>query len=617
MRGVGREEDLLARFRRDGDARAMEELVAATRPRLVAIARRIGAPQDADDSVQAAYHALLRHAAGGASDELSGADGGTPLGSVQGSVHASALGSVTGWLVRAVVRIAYRRKAASRRDVALAARLARPHDGAAADDSADDSAARAEVRRIVRREVHRLPAKYRDAVILHHLEGVPVADAARLLDVPEGTVKTHVRRGRLLLRSRLEPSLVHGALFVPWVLADGVRVVAASADVAGGVVVKSKLAAAVAVAFAFGAGIGVGAVATHAVGGPGGAAERDVAAAPPSAGDSRAADRAPRQGTSAAARPESAGDRGVGARSGRAAAPDADAVRAIVRAEIEQMFAEAASALPESTRRAMLAGGSPPERGAAGASAPKLPAPVEGEARAAVAASLASMRKLLIERDIVYEFDAKAFPAQPDPARFERYPDERAWPKRVLGWIETDAAKYRPAGGDGAGFDGRASGAWVFAGPLTTKITAEGYASLVLLDGLAPSGVVSCLSYATLRSDGNVDGKVFFDSYATAFVRGGVSGSIDTKSYFNLLVEGPFSGALTADSSCNVYLLGGFSGRLVLGSGRSMVFIAGYTPRSALDGVSGKGGLIVLESSDLAPGEHRVGSCNVRVGSAR
>ncbi len=50
----------LNRFLHAGDARAMEEFVATTRPRLLKAARRIGAPQDADDSVQAAYHALLQ-----------------------------------------------------------------------------------------------------------------------------------------------------------------------------------------------------------------------------------------------------------------------------------------------------------------------------------------------------------------------------------------------------------------------------------------------------------------------------------------------------------------------------------------------------------------------------
>jgi hypothetical protein len=52
--------DLLRRFVRDGDVAAMEDIVRRTRPRLLRIARRIGGAQDAEDSVQTAYHALLR-----------------------------------------------------------------------------------------------------------------------------------------------------------------------------------------------------------------------------------------------------------------------------------------------------------------------------------------------------------------------------------------------------------------------------------------------------------------------------------------------------------------------------------------------------------------------------
>ena len=51
--------ELLHSFFEHGDAAAMEEIVRQTRGRLIAAARRIGNPQDAEDSVQATYHALL------------------------------------------------------------------------------------------------------------------------------------------------------------------------------------------------------------------------------------------------------------------------------------------------------------------------------------------------------------------------------------------------------------------------------------------------------------------------------------------------------------------------------------------------------------------------------
>ena len=50
---------LLEQFVAARDASAMEAFVAQTQRRLLGIARRIGARQDAEDTVQAAYHALL------------------------------------------------------------------------------------------------------------------------------------------------------------------------------------------------------------------------------------------------------------------------------------------------------------------------------------------------------------------------------------------------------------------------------------------------------------------------------------------------------------------------------------------------------------------------------
>ena len=49
-----------------------------------------------------------------------------------------------------------------------------------------------------------LPAKYRTAIHLHYFEGLSVAEMAQTLDVPEGTVKSQLSRGRALLRDMLE-----------------------------------------------------------------------------------------------------------------------------------------------------------------------------------------------------------------------------------------------------------------------------------------------------------------------------------------------------------------------------------------------------------------------------
>jgi RNA polymerase sigma-70 factor (ECF subfamily) len=48
---------------------------------------------------------------------------------------------------------------------------------------------------------------YRQALVLHHLIGLPVAEVATELGIPEGTVKTRLARGRRRLAEALgEPS---------------------------------------------------------------------------------------------------------------------------------------------------------------------------------------------------------------------------------------------------------------------------------------------------------------------------------------------------------------------------------------------------------------------------
>lgn len=248
---------LLERFVRDGDDAAMEALVRATRRKLVGVAARIGARQDAEDTVQAAYHALLRRG-----DEPPDA----PFP----------------WLVTTVVRIAYRRKAAARRDAALAEKLGRP----APDGGPPTEAARAEERHLVRREVARLPARFRDAVVLHHLEGLSVAETARLLDVPAATVKTRLFRGRALLRGRLAPLLAYGLLAAPWAFSDAARAAVHSLPTTLGGTMTAKTTTIVAgIALATGAlGVGMGAMwrgeaaPAHRVAREGGAGDRALAA---------------------------------------------------------------------------------------------------------------------------------------------------------------------------------------------------------------------------------------------------------------------------------------------------------------------------------------------------
>ena len=54
--------------------------------------------------------------------------------------------------------------------------------------------------RILRESLEQIEPKYREALFLVYVEGMKVEDTARMLGIPEGTVKTRLMRGREALR---------------------------------------------------------------------------------------------------------------------------------------------------------------------------------------------------------------------------------------------------------------------------------------------------------------------------------------------------------------------------------------------------------------------------------
>lgn len=76
-----------------------------------------------------------------------------------------------------------------------------------ADDSRDiapeDTAMRGATQEMVQRAITNLPEKYRLVVVMRHLQDMSVDEIARVLDMPTGTVKTHLFRAREMLRERL------------------------------------------------------------------------------------------------------------------------------------------------------------------------------------------------------------------------------------------------------------------------------------------------------------------------------------------------------------------------------------------------------------------------------
>ena len=68
-----------------------------------------------------------------------------------------------------------------------------------------------EVQAVVHQALRAIPAVFRSAVILRDLEGLSYEEAAEVLDVSIGTVKSRILRGRRALRQVLEPLLAPAA----------------------------------------------------------------------------------------------------------------------------------------------------------------------------------------------------------------------------------------------------------------------------------------------------------------------------------------------------------------------------------------------------------------------
>lgn len=167
-----------------GDPDAFGEIVRRHRDRLWAVAlRTLGDREEAADAVQDALVSAYR-----AAHTFRGQS------------------AVTTWLHRITVNACLdrARKAASRRTSPLAEterleQLLEPHESAAAP------AERGDLHRELLNALATLPPEQRAALVLVDMQGYPVAEAARVLDVPTGTVKSRCARGR----ARLLPLLSH------------------------------------------------------------------------------------------------------------------------------------------------------------------------------------------------------------------------------------------------------------------------------------------------------------------------------------------------------------------------------------------------------------------------
>ncbi|QHY96799.1 ECF RNA polymerase sigma factor SigM [Streptomyces sp. S4.7] len=177
------DQDLLARHVA-GDPDAFGELVRRHRDRLWAVAlRTLGDREEAADAVQDALVSAFR-----AAHTFRGQS------------------AVTTWLHRITVNACLdrARKAASRKtspvdDTERLEQLLEP------EESAEAPAERQDLHRQLLAALAKLPADQRAALVLVDMQGYPVAEAAQVLGVPVGTIKSRCARGR----ARLLPMLTH------------------------------------------------------------------------------------------------------------------------------------------------------------------------------------------------------------------------------------------------------------------------------------------------------------------------------------------------------------------------------------------------------------------------
>jgi RNA polymerase sigma-70 factor, ECF subfamily len=164
-----------------GDPHAFAEIVHRHRDRMWAVAlRTLGDPEEAADALQDAFLSAFRAA-----------------GRFRGDA------AVTTWLHRIVVNACLDR---------LRRKSLRPAVSMGDDEALDSLAPKAvdptsahELSLDVTAALQQLPFEQRAALILVDMMGYPVDDAARVLEVPAGTIKSRCARGR----ARLAPLLLH------------------------------------------------------------------------------------------------------------------------------------------------------------------------------------------------------------------------------------------------------------------------------------------------------------------------------------------------------------------------------------------------------------------------
>ena len=166
------DDDALAIAARAGDRAALERLLHAHADRIHAVCRRIIAnPEDALDATQEAMLAVAR-----------------------GITRFDASARISTWIYRVATNAALDELRRQRRRPV-------PAEPAVAADPRGDGSAAVDARLDVDAALASIPEDFRVAVVLRDLCDLDYAEIAEVLDVPPGTVRSRIARGRAALEA--------------------------------------------------------------------------------------------------------------------------------------------------------------------------------------------------------------------------------------------------------------------------------------------------------------------------------------------------------------------------------------------------------------------------------
>lgn len=183
-------EDKLIEKSRNGDIKAFEQLICGYRRKILNFTYRIlGNPEDAEDITQEIFVKAFR--------AISGFDGKSSFSTWLYTIASNA----------AMDELRKRKRRKTDKTVSL---YGENDDGeyelpiADEGDGPYEKAKKKELQRVLSEAIDKLSEEYKTVIVLRDLQGLSYEEIAKIVCVSQGTVKSRISRGRLLLRKLLE-----------------------------------------------------------------------------------------------------------------------------------------------------------------------------------------------------------------------------------------------------------------------------------------------------------------------------------------------------------------------------------------------------------------------------